>query len=225
MNSATRILALLPWSLLVITGCASRGFKPLYNGKDLDGWHAKDATVMLWKAHGEILLCEKGEQGTGGWLTSDQEYGDFVLRLEWRIPPNGNSGVGLRYPAVGGPAHEGMEIQILDDASPVNATRPPEELTGSLYLEVAPSRKADEPVGKWNRMEITCRGSRLVVMTNGIETQRINLDGLKILHGPHRQYKPVSERPRKGFIGLQGDRGAQTEFRNIRIRPLGEGDK
>ena len=212
-------------SLLVLTGCASRGFKPLYNGKDLSGWHAKDATVMLWKADGEILRCEKGEKGTGGWLTTDQEYQNFVLRLEWRIPKNGNSGVGLRYPAVGGPAHEGMEIQILDDASPVNATRPPEELNGSLYLEVAPSRKADRPVGQWNSMEITCRGSLLVVVTNGTETQRIKLEELKILHGQHRQYKPVSERPRKGFVGLQGDRGELAEFRNLRIRPLGESDR
>ena len=142
-----RILACLPLCVLVLTGCASRGFQPLYNGKNLSGWYAKDATVMLWKANGEIPGCGKGGKGTGGWLTTDPEYGDFVLRLEGRIPQNGNSGVGLYYPAVGGPAHEGMEIQILDDASPVNATRPPEERTGSLYLEVAPSRKADQPVG------------------------------------------------------------------------------
>jgi hypothetical protein len=211
--------------MLVLTGCASAGFKPLYNGKDLSGWHIKDSTATLWKANGEILLCEKGEKGAGGWLTTDREYGDFILRLEWKIPRNGNSGVGLRYPALGEPAHEGMEIQLLDDASPVNAQRPPEELSGSLYVEVAPSRKADKPVGEWNSMEITCQDSLLIVMTNGIETQRLNLDELKILHGHHRRYKPVSERARKGFIGLQGDRGEQTEFRNIRIRPLGPTDK
>jgi hypothetical protein len=113
-----------------------------------------------------------------------------------------------------------MEIQILDDASPDNAQRPPEELTGSLYAEEPPVRKGDKPVGQWNTMEITCKGASLIVVTNGVETQRLELDKLTILHGHHRQYKPVSERPRKGSIGLQGDRGMQVEFRNIRIKEI-----
>jgi hypothetical protein len=113
-----------------------------------------------------------------------------------------------------------MEIQILDDASPDNAKRPPEELSGSLFVEEAPLHKADRPVGQWNTMEITCKGSSLIVVTNGIETLHLNLDKLTVLHGHHRQYKPVSERPRKGSIGLQGDRGEQVEFRNIRIKEL-----
>ena len=73
-------------------------------------------------------------------------------------------------------------------------------------------------------MEITCRGSLRVVVTNGIEIQRINRDELKHLYGSHWQYKPVSGRPRKGFIGLHCDRGEPTEFRNIQSRPLGESD-
>ena len=113
-----------------------------------------------------------------------------------------------------------LKIQILDDASPDNAQRPPEELTGSLYVEEVPLHKADKPVGEWNAMEITCQGSLLVVRTNGVETLHLNLDNLKVLHGHHRQYKPVSERPRRGFVGLQGDRGEKVEFRNIMIKEL-----
>jgi hypothetical protein len=206
--------------LLALTAHADDGFKPLYNGKDLNGWYIKDGKTNLWKANGKILLCQKGEVGAGGWLTTVKEYADFVLKLEWKIPKNGNSGVGLRYPKDDEPAHEGMEIQILDDASPENSKRPPEELSGSLYAEVATQHKTDKPVGQWNTMEITCKGSLLVVKTNGIETQHLNLDELKILHGHHRQYKPVSDRPRKGHLGLQGDRGEQVEFRNILIKEL-----
>ncbi|MEJ1973897.1 MAG: DUF1080 domain-containing protein [Lacunisphaera sp.] len=186
---------------LLALAAAADDFKPLYNGRDLAGWHVKDAlpNVHVWKADGEILRVEPGPKGAGGWLTSDREYGDFVLRLEWKIPKNGNSGVGLRYPAEGEPAHEGMEIQLLDDASSDNAQRPPEELTGSLYVEEAPLHKADKPVGEWNTMEITCQRSLLGVRTNGVETLHLNLDNLKILHGHHRQYKPVSERPPPRF--------------------------
>jgi hypothetical protein len=64
------------------------------------------------------------------------------------------------------------------------------------------------------------KGSLLIVVTNGVETLHVNLDELTVLHGHHRQYKPVSERPRRGFIGLQGDRGEQVEFRNIRVKEL-----
>ena len=219
-RESMKLPSCLLFGFLVLTARAGEDFKPLYNGRDLTGWHIKDSTVVLWRANGNILLSEKGPTGAGGWLTTDKEYGDFVLRLEWKIPKNGNSGVGFRYPRDGEPAHEGMEIQILDDASPVNAKRPPEQLTGSLYVEVAPLRKADKPVGEWNTMEIMCRGPHLVVKTNGIETLNLNLDDLKILHGEHRQYKPVSQRARRGFIGLQGDRGEQTEFRNIVVKEL-----
>jgi hypothetical protein len=209
-------------SLLVLSARAADDFKPLYNGKDLTGWHVKDAHpgVNVWRANGKILMALKGEQGAGGWLTTDKEYGDFMLRLEWKIPKNGNTGVGIRYPKDGEPAHEGMEIQILDDASPDNAKRPPEELSGSLFVEEVPLHKADKPVGQWNTIEITCKGPLLIVVTNGVETLHLNLDKLTVLHGHHRQYKPVSERPRRGFIGLQGDRGEQVEFRNITVKEL-----
>ena len=209
--------------LLTLTARAADGFKPLYNGKDLSGWHVKDSKFQNWVANGKILLCKKGEVGIAngnGWLTTDKEYGDFVLRVEWKIPPGGNSGVAIRFPKDGEPAHEGMEIQMLDDKSPDNAKRPPEELSGSLFVEVAPLHKTDKPVGEWNKTEITCKGSMLTVKNNGVETLKLNLDDLKILHGHHTQYKPVSQRPRKGFIGLQGDRGMQVEFRNILIKEL-----
>ena len=82
-------------SLLTLTAHAADGFKPLYNGKDLSGWHVKDSKFQNWMANGEILLCKKGEIGItngNGWLTTDKEYGDFVLQLEWKIPANGNTG-------------------------------------------------------------------------------------------------------------------------------------
>jgi hypothetical protein len=217
-----RLTSIVFMLLLPLALVASDSFKPLYNGHDLSGWHIKDSQVKLWQARGEILFCDKGEVGEngGGWLTTDQEYGDFVLRLEWRMPAHGNSGVGLRYPQDGEPAHKGMEIQLLDDAASENAKRPPEELSGSIYAEQAPAHKADKPVGEWNETEITCQGSWLTIRTNGVEILHVNLDELKVLHTHHHQYKPVAERPRRGFIGLQGDRGVQVEFRNLLIKEL-----
>ncbi|HEY5078359.1 MAG TPA: family 16 glycoside hydrolase, partial [Opitutaceae bacterium] len=74
--------------------------------------------------------------------------------------------------------------------------------------------------GEWNQVEITCKGPLLRVVTNGTETLNVDLGDLKVLLGHHRQYKPVCDRPRKGFIGLQGDRGVHVEFRDILIKEL-----
>jgi hypothetical protein len=114
-----RLLGRLVLVLLPFTIRASDDFKPIYNGSDLSSWHIKDSKVQLWQTRDEILHCEKGEKGEngGGWLTTDKEYGDFILKLEWRIPAGGNSGVGLRYPKEGEPAHEGMEIERCPFAS------------------------------------------------------------------------------------------------------------
>lgn len=215
------VLAFL--SVLWLSARGEDDFHALYNGRDLSGWHVKDGRPGQWTAAGEILRCAAGPVGEkgGGWLTSDREYGDFVLRVEWKVTAGGNSGIGLRYPAQGEPAHEGMEIQLLDDASPDNAKRPPVERSGSIFAELAPARNADHPPGEWNQTEITCHGSLLIVRTNGVETLHANLDDLTVLHTHHPQYHPVSQRPRRGFIGLQGDRGMAIEFRQIEIKELG----
>src|SRR5262249_26030526 len=88
------------------------GFKALFNGKDLTGWKIHGGKLASWGADKGVLFV-KG--GGGGWLMTDKEYGDFELRLEFKVPKGGNSGVALRSPLKGDPAYTGMEIQILDD--------------------------------------------------------------------------------------------------------------
>src|SRR4051794_1359936 len=116
MNRRLILLAGAACLALTAAGATAKSkWVDLYNGKDLTGWHVKDGRDGVWQTNGELIVC-KG--AGGGWLTSDKEYGDFQLQLDYKIPPGGNSGVGLRYPAAGDPAHEGMEIQILDDDAP-----------------------------------------------------------------------------------------------------------
>src|SRR5438128_593825 len=89
----------------------------LYNGKDLTGWHTEGsgAKIESWQPEGEILSC-KGK--SIGYLSTDKEYGDFELKLDYRLPKGGNSGVGIRTPAGKWPSTDGMEIQIIDDPDP-----------------------------------------------------------------------------------------------------------
>ncbi|MEQ1862725.1 MAG: family 16 glycoside hydrolase, partial [Chthoniobacteraceae bacterium] len=62
------------------------------NGKDLDGWKSTVKT-KVWGAEKGVLYCEGGG---GGYLMTEKEFGDYELRLEYKMPKGGNSGVGIR---------------------------------------------------------------------------------------------------------------------------------
>lgn len=190
-----------------------REFTSLYNGRDLSGWHVMGGKLEAWKANGEMISCVAPG---GGWLTSDEKYGDFILRLEYRIKAGGNSGVGIRYPSEGDPAHAGMEIQILDDQAPQYASLKPAQYNGGIYYQAAPKTKAAKPVGEWNRYVIRARGPQVRVVLNGVEIQNVNLDEFTKAEGA---YTPLAKRPRIGHIGLQSH-GDDVDFRKIEIRKL-----
>ncbi|QDT46361.1 FK506-binding protein [Symmachiella dynata] len=206
-----------------ITGCAQaednppkppkKSFVPLYNGKDLSGWEVLDGNIEAWKADGELLSCV-GEGG--GWLRTEEMYSDYVLKLEFRVPPNGNSGVGLRFPDEGNPAFAGMEIQILDDDGDEYTELKDSQYSGSIYSEVAAKRGALKPPGEFNSYEITCKGPFIKVVLNGKTITEANIDEYDKASG---DYKPLRDRPRIGYIGLQSH-GSRVDFRNIDIKDL-----
>jgi hypothetical protein len=152
----------------------------------------------------------------GGWIASDKEYGDFDLVVEYRIPEGGNSGLGIRFPAQGDPAHIGMEIQILDDFAAEYKGLDPAQYNGGIYYQSAAKYKAAKGPGEWNKYEVHCKGPHIQVKLNGIEIQDINVEDFKVGRGGQ---KALAERPRKGHIGFQSH-GHQVDFRNIRIREL-----
>ena len=201
--------------LVLCNGSNSKdsGFVPLFDGQTLNGWHVQGGKIESWQARDGILSCVAPE---GGWLSTDQEYGDFVLSLQWRIPQEGNSGVGLRYPKDSHVSQAGMEIQILDDAAEIHRDIKPEQHTGSIYYQVAAEQGAAKAPGEWNSYEITCRGPLVVVVLNGNEVVRADMD-------EHTEGKgdltPLSQRPRAGYIGLQSH-GTGVDFRNIKIKIL-----
>jgi hypothetical protein len=212
MDRRTLLLA----CLLVVPAAAPAedGFRKLYNGRDLSGWHVQNGRAEAWKANGELISCVAPQ---GGYLTSDREYGDFVLRLEYRIGPGGNSGVGIRYPRGGHPSSAGMEVQILDDTDPKYRNLKPAQYNCSIYKLSPPKARAANPPGQWNRLEIRCQGPRIIVRLNGTEVQNVNAD--EHAAPPEPELQPLAKRPRRGCIGLQSH-GDLVDFRNIEIREL-----
>jgi hypothetical protein len=186
---------------------------PMFNGKDLSGWHVEGGALESWSLHDSILSCIAPG---GGFLTTDSLYADFELTLEWRIEADGNSGVGLRFPSNSHVSEAGMEIQILDDGAEIHKSIKPAQHTGSIYLQVPARQGAAKPVGEWNRYTITCQGSLVVVVLNGEEVVRADLD--KETTG-HEGLTPLSERPRSGHIGFQSH-GTRVDFRNVSLKKL-----
>ncbi len=188
------------------------GWKKLFNGKDLTGWQAFGGNINCWKAENGMLVTEGGEGC--GWLATTEEYADFELELEFRVPPGGNSGVFIRAPKEGNPAFEGSEIQILDDYSDQYKDLKPWQFCGSIYATVPPSRRVTRPAGEWQKYHIACVGSKVKVVLNGIQIIDADLNE----HLDKIKDHPGLKRT-KGFIGLQ-NHGTRLEFRNLRIRPL-----
>jgi hypothetical protein len=189
---------------------APEGFEPLFNGKDLTGWKVNEGGKMeVWGAEKGLLYV----QGAGGgWLMTEKEYGDFEVRVEYKVPKHGNSGVALRSPMKGNPAYVGMEIQILDDEDYKDLK--PWQYTGSIYGVVAPSKRVTKPAGEWQQMRIVAKGRKVMIEVNGTKVVDADLDEHKDSFKEH----PGLTRE-KGHLGLQSHDG-RVEFRNLYVKPL-----
>jgi hypothetical protein len=194
------------------------GFTTLFDGKSLAGW--KGALDNYEVVDGAIR-CKKGKGGT---LFSEGTYGDFALRLEFRLPKGGNNGLALRYPGRGNPAYDGfIECQVLDDSYEA-ATGQKIDLRqahGSAYGLVAAARGYQRPVGQWNFQEVTLVGKRLKVELNGTVILDADLGKVDLTKAMGNSKHPGLELAR-GHIGFAGH-SDPVEFRNIRAREIAAG--
>jgi hypothetical protein len=191
---------------------AEEGFVQLFDGKSLDGWQG---SVKGYDIADGVLVCRK--EG-GGHLLTKKEYGDFVLRFEFKLTPGANNGLGIRTPPSGDPAYVGMELQILDDTSPQYAKLAPYQFHGSIYGVVAAKKGHLKPVGEWNEQEVTADGDHIKVVLNGeaivdAKLEEVAKDGT--IDGKNHPGL-VNNQGHIGFLG----HGAHVEFRNIRIKEL-----
>ena len=163
-----------------------------------------------------MIVLPKGKAGK---LLTNEEYGDFVLRFEFRLTPNANNGLAIRAPVSGDSAYNGLELQILDGTSGKYTNLKPYQTHGSIY-GVAPAKRGFlKPVGEWNTQQVECRGRNIRVTLNGHVILDANLDqvapGGKTIDG---QNHPGLQN-NKGHLGFLGH-GDEVAFRNIRIQPL-----
>ena len=192
------------------------GFTLMFDGETLDGWeimYPKDPDDPGWVIERGIVKC-RGRRSS--WLRTLRTYDNFVLRLEYQLPPRGNSGIFLRAPIVGRVSRIGLEIQLLDDV-PHRGRIKPAQHTGSIYDGIAPEIQVPAPVNQWNGIEVLLDGRHIRTTLNGIELYDADLRDAAKDTSSHR--RPLATRQTVGFIGLQ-DHSTVVKFRNVRIREL-----
>jgi len=191
------------------------GYQPLFDGQTLNGWQEMHKTKgpPYYVRDGVII----SPPNAGNDLVTDGEFSNFILRLEFKLTPAANNGIGIRVPMeTNDLTYAGNEVQILDDTAPEYVHLEPGQYCGSLYKIFAAKRGALKPVGKWNEYEITADGTRIKVVLNGetiVDGDMSTVKDPEILRIHYGMLRP------RGHIALLGH-WSQVEFRNLRIREL-----
>ena len=194
------------------------GWVKLFNGKDLSGWKAfldpkqEADPKKVFTVRDNILVCE----GTPlGYLITDKEYENYVLRLQWRWGEKvhnkvRNSGVFVH---VVGPDKiwpKAVEAQLMADHAgdfwlvdnfnlKVDAKRQDPKVARHYYRM---RDRVEKAVGEWNRYEITCNGDSIRLVING---QLVN--------------EGVEAELVRGRILLQSE-GAEIHFKDVALKQL-----
>ena len=198
--TATLVLLLSPALAPAIAGEPAgkqempAGFTALVNGHDLSGWQDAVAAAEHWKVvNGELI-----NDGQGTDLVTAKAYRNFELRLEWKIPLKGDSGVYL-------PGGQQVQIWAKDSGS-----------GGFVFnhkYTVSPAVVADKPLGEWNTYQIRLVDSKVTVTLNG----KVVMQDVPVEKG----FDPPLLGPVEGPLKLQASpHHVMTTFRNVVIREL-----
>ncbi|MHC4624760.1 MAG: 3-keto-disaccharide hydrolase [Planctomycetota bacterium] len=222
--SSSKLLLLALVTVFALAGCIAqsssnkppKGFKSLFNGKDLTGWKRHDSLpghglAGKWLVEDGSIVGIQDPPGKGGFLTTVEEFRDFELLLETRIDWPFDSGVFLRV----GP--DGKSHQVTLDY------RPAGEIGGIYcpwtrgFVHHCPNGAQYFKKDQWNSLRILCRGepARIKVWLN--ET---------LITDFQHTAETTAGVPEEGTICLQvhpggkGHENSRARFRNIFLHEL-----
>lgn len=211
-NSLTRAEQRDGWQLL-FDGQSKKGWHVFNNKTDGSGWKVEDGTLLL-----------DPQAGKGGELISDSSFENFHLKLDWKLEPNGNSGVMFlcqEDPKYKYAYYTGPEMQIIDNNGHPDAKNI-KHRAGDLYDLVSASPENVKPIGEWNTIEIKLNNGALSLYQNGAEVVKTTMwnDTWKSLQA-NSKFKNSNDFGafHSGKITLQ-DHGNKVWFRNIKIKKL-----
>ncbi len=208
------------------------GWQLLFDGKTTNGWHTygKQSGTDRWKiGDGAIYLNIDATGADRGDLVTDEEFGNFDLKMDWKISEKGNSGIIFyiqddksKYPNT---YNTGMEMQVLDNGTPTRLGHSDAKIythrAGDLY-DLLASTSEENPLGEWNHVEIKSVNGKLDFYMNGKHTLSTNLwdaNWNKMISISKFKDMPGFGTFKTGKISLQ-DHGNQVWYRNIKIKRL-----
>lgn len=194
MNPFRHLVALLLLAVTTFAADVPEGFTSLIVGSDLAGWQDATTAAEHWKIKGGELIND----GKGADLVTAKSYRNFELRLEWKIPAKGDSGVYL-------PGGQQVQIWAKDSGS-----------GGFVFnhkYAVSPAVVADKPLGEWNAFVIRLVDSKVTVTLNG----QVVMQDVPVEKG----IEPPLLGPVEGPLRLQkSPHNVMTTFRNVFIHEL-----
>lgn len=213
------------------------GWKLLFDGKTSTGWrnYGKETFPEGWEVADGMIHCpgsgrgEAGGKDRGDIIYGDQQFGNFHLKLEWKISEGGNSGIfylGQESDDFDFIWKTAPEMQVLDNEKhpDANAGKDGNRQAGSLYDLIPANPQNAKPVGEWNAVEVKVYKGSVWHMMNGETVLEYHLwtpEWNELVAGS--KFPALNENwaevASEGYIGLQ-DHGDDVWFRNIKIKEL-----
>jgi len=197
----------------------------LFDGKTLNGWRGfkSDSIGPGWIVdRGNLMSLGKGGD-LGGDIITDKEFGNFNLKLEWKLSKGGNSGILFHvlegnYPTV---YATGPEYQLIDDIGYPGKLED-WQTCGANYAMNVPENPKIKPALEWNTSELIVNGPHVIQYLNGSKVVEYDMWTnewkQRVQNGKWKDY-PGYGLAKKGHISLQ-DHGSKIWFRNIKIKEL-----
>lgn len=203
----------------------------LFDGQTFNGWskYGGGEVGKAWKIeNGELYLDvankDGWQTGDGGDIVTNEEFENFHFKYEWKIAPNGNSGVIFlvhESPEYQYPWQTGPEMQVLDNAGHPDA-KIISHRAGDLYDLIVSSEETVKPAGEWNQAEIVINQGKLDFYLNGVNivsTQLFTPEWEALIAKSKFKDMPGFGKYKKGKIALQ-DHGDVVHYRNLMIKRL-----
>lgn len=196
----------------------AQAWKPLFNGKNLEGWkHVGGGSRYVVNG----LLASKGGMGLLYWTGG--KVGNCQIKVVYKMQKfNSNAGIFIRVPVEPKeewmPVFYGYEVQI--DNHPETSNEDEYHISGTLYAMTKPKSKPGKPGPQWNTMLITLDGPRtLVYLNDSLVTDYREGEATPPRKFDFEPYPGI--RPNEGYLGLQnhGDEDV-VYFKEVSIRPL-----
>jgi len=205
-NYRRLVIQSIRWAAGRLPDTSDEGFVQLLNGKNFDGWKFMGDPKGYWFTPEGILRSESGKGGE--WMRTEKEYGDYILRVEWRVGEGGNSGVFIRCndKEHGYPWETGFEVQIS------NEPRDIAHCTGALYGVASVDPRPDESADVWHEFQIECRGPFI----------KIFADNIPVIDVDERTIPAMKGRQSRGYIGLQDSHNPSSfiEYRKVAVKEI-----